>query len=115
MVGELELIDDELRGASSASSTRAAARSRSSSPRVLERRARQDAAADAAITRDSGDRAVDALRSLTLVRVDLRPDADGDGEPFAEFEFGLAPEDTDARLVAVDRHRREIVDVRFDA
>ena len=58
-----------------------------------------------AITRDSGDRDIDALRSLSLVRVDLRPDADGDGEHFAEFEYGLAPEDIDARLVAVDRHR----------
>ena len=72
-------------------------------------------AADAAITRESGDRQIDALRSLSLVRVDLRPDADGDGDVFAEFEYGLAPEDTDARLVASIDMGREIVDVRFDA
>jgi len=55
------------------------------------------------------------LRSLSLVRVDLRPDADRDGDVFAEFEYGLAPEDTEARLVASIDMGREIVDVRFDA
>ena len=113
MVGELELIDDELRSAfvgqldSSGSPVTRFLRT------VL---AGENAeAADAAITRDSGDHDIDALRSLTLVRVDLRPDADGDGEVFAEFEYGLAPEELDARLVASIDVGREVVDVRFDA
>ena len=72
-------------------------------------------AADAAIIRESGDRQIDALRSLSLVRVDLRPDADGDGEVFAEFEYALAPEETDGRLVASIDIGRAVVDVRFDA
>ena len=112
MVGELELVDDELRnvfvgqldGRGPVTDFLAA---------VLE--GDEADAADAAITRDSGDRPIDALRSLSLVRVDLRPDADEDGDVFAEFEYGLAPEDTEARLVASIDMGREIVDVRFDA
>lgn len=112
MVGELELIDDELR---SAFVTQLDSRS---SPVTRFVRAVLDGddaeAADAAISRDSGDRDIDALRSLSLVRVDLRPDADGDGEVFAEFEYGLAPEELDARLVASIDIARDVVDVRFD-
>ncbi len=112
MVGELELVDDELRnvfvgqldGHGPVTSFLTA---------VLD--GDEAAAADAAITRESGDRQIDALRSLSLVRVDLRPDADRDGDVFAEFEYGLAPEDTEARLVASIDMGREIVDVRFDA
>lgn len=112
MVGELELIDDELRNAfvgeldgnGSVVSFLTA---------VLDG---DDAeAAGAMITRESGDRQIDALRSLSLVRVDLRPDADGDGEIFAEFEYGLAPDEIDARLVASIDIGREVVEVRFDA
>ena len=115
LIGELELVDDELR------SMFVGQLDSSASPVVRFLRAvlggegdEADAAADA-ITRDSGDRDIDALRSLSLVRVDLRPDADAEGEPFAEFEFGLAPEEIDARLVATIDRSREIVDVRFDA
>ena len=113
MVGELELIDDEVRSAfvgqldSGHSTVTRFLRA------VLEG---EDAdSAEAAISRDSGDHDIDALRSLTLVRVDLRPEADGDGEVFAEFEYGLAPEELDARLVASIDIGREVVDVRFDA
>jgi hypothetical protein len=115
MVGELELIDDELRSVfvgqldSSGSSVTQFLRS------VLGGGADAADAVDAAITRDSGDRDIDALRSLSLIRVDLRPDADEDGDVFAEFEYGLAPEDLDARLVASIDIGREVVDVRFDA
>lgn len=115
MVGELELVDDEVR------SHFVSQLDSGSSPVSRFLRSllegdddEADAAADA-ITRDSGDRDIDALRSLTLVRVDLRPDADGDGEHFAELEYGLAPEDVDARLVAVIDIARDVVDVRFDA
>jgi hypothetical protein len=115
LVAELELVDDEVRSHfvseldSGASPVSRFLRS------LLEGDSDEaDAAADA-ISRDSGDRDIDALRSLTLVRVDLRPDADGDGEHFAELEYGLAPEDVDARLVASIDIGRNVVDVRFDA
>ncbi|MWB98274.1 DUF2004 domain-containing protein [Agromyces seonyuensis] len=71
--------------------------------------------AEESITRDSGDQQIDALRSLSLVRVDLRPDADGGGESFAEFEYALAPEDLDDRLVIVLDITREVVDVRHES
>ncbi|WP_394552395.1 hypothetical protein ACDF64_16225 [Agromyces sp. MMS24-JH15] len=114
LVGELELVDDELR---SAFVTQLDA---SSSPVVrfldtlLDPDLEQAEEVEAAIGRDSGDHQVDALRSMSLVRVDLRPEADSQGEPFAEFEYALAPEDTDERLVASIDVGREIVDVRFE-
>ena len=48
------------------------------------------------------------------VRVDLRPEADGPGEPFPEFEYALAPDDSDERLIAAIDIGREVVDVRFE-
>ena len=112
MIGELEQIDDELRAVF-------VAQLDGQGPvtgfldAVLDGETAD--AADAAITRDSGDRHIDALRSLSLVRVDLRPDDDADGEAFAEFEYGLAPEDTDARLVISIDNNRDVVDLRYDA
>ncbi len=114
-VGELELVDDEVRSHfvsqldSGSSPVSRFLRS------LLEGEGDDQDAAAEAISRDSGDRDIDALRSLTLVRVDLRPDADGEGEHFAELEYGLAPEEVDARLVAVIDVGRDVVDVRFDA
>jgi hypothetical protein len=115
LVGELELVDDEVRshfvGQLDSGSSPVSAFLRS----LLEGEGDEaDAAADA-ISRDSGDRDIDALRSLSLVRVDLRPNADGDGEHFAELEYGLASEEIDARLVAVIDIGRDVVDVRYDA
>jgi hypothetical protein len=112
MVGELELIDDELRNTFVGELDGRGAVVNFLSA-VLE--GDETDAVDAAIIRESGDRQIDALRSLSLVRVDLRPDADGDGEVFAEFEYALAPDETDARLVASIYIGREVVDVRFDA
>lgn len=113
MVGELELIDDELRS----SFVNQIDSGGSAVMRFLEAilNGEEADAARSAVNRDSGDHDIDVLRSLSLVRVDLRPDADGPGEVFAEFEYGLAPEDTEARLVASIDIGREIVDVRFDA
>ncbi|MEI5583102.1 MULTISPECIES: hypothetical protein [unclassified Agromyces] len=114
LVGELELLDDELRGAF------VTQLDSSSSPVVrflaamLDPDLEQADEVEAAIGRDSGDRQIDALRSMSLTRVDLRPDADSPGETFAEFEYGLAPEDTDERLVASIDIEREIVDVRLE-
>jgi len=114
MVGELELIDDELRSAF------VGQLDSGSSPVVrfldvlLDPELEQVEEIEAAIGRDSGDHQLDALRSMTLVRVDLHPEADQQGESFAEFEYALAPEDTDERLIATIDLEREIVDVRFE-
>jgi hypothetical protein len=112
MIGELEQIDDELRAVFVAQLD-----GRGPVTAFLDAVLEGETAdaADAAITRDSGDRHIDALRSLSLVRVDLRPDDAADGEPFAEFEYGLAPEDTDARLVISIDNNRDVVDLRYDA
>ncbi|WP_159606495.1 hypothetical protein [Agromyces humi] len=114
LVGELELVDEEVRSAF------VGQLDSGSSPVVrfldvlLDAELEQADEIEAAIGRDSGDRQVDALRSLSLLRVDLRPEADGDGEPFAEFEYALAPEDTDERLIAAIDLGRAVVDVRFE-
>lgn len=117
MVGELELIDDELRNDFVGGLLDSA-----SSPVVLflnvllDPELEQADEIDEAIGRESGDRQIDALRSLSLVRVDLRPDADEPGDAFAEFEYALAPPDgTDERLIAAIDLERELVDVRFEA
>ncbi|HEU5223557.1 MAG TPA: DUF2004 domain-containing protein [Candidatus Lumbricidophila sp.] len=67
-----------------------------------------------AIGRDSGDREIDLLRSLELLRVEIRPESDGDGEHFAELEYAIAPNDTDERLLVVVDLDRAPVEVRFD-
>ncbi|MEV1129307.1 DUF2004 domain-containing protein [Agromyces sp. NPDC049794] len=114
LVVELELVDDELR---SAFVSQLDARS---SPVVrfldvlLDSELEQTEEIWAAIGRDSGDHQIDALRSMTLVRVDLRPEAHGPGEVFAEFEYALAPEETDERLIASIDVGRELVEVRFE-
>ncbi|MFF2270866.1 DUF2004 domain-containing protein [Agromyces sp. NPDC058136] len=114
LVGELELADDELR------QSFVSQLDSKSSPivkyldTVLDPELEQADDIEAAIGRESGDRQVDALRSMSLVRVDLRPDADEPGDAFAEFEYALAPDETDERLVASIDLEREIVDVRFE-
>jgi len=114
LVGELELVDDELRSAF------VSQLDRGSSPVVrfldalLDPDLEQADDIEAAIGRESGDRQVDALRSLSLERVDLRPANDEPGDAFAEFEYALAPENTDERLVASIDLDREIVDLRFE-
>ncbi|HEX6366529.1 MAG TPA: DUF2004 domain-containing protein [Agromyces sp.] len=114
LVGELELVDDELRSAFVSQLDSRGTPVVRFLDTLLHPDLEQSDEIEAAIGRDSGDRQVDALRSLSLVRVDLRPEADGEGEPFAEFEYALAPEDTDERLVAAIDSGREIVDVRFE-
>ncbi|WP_395242874.1 hypothetical protein ACGGZK_11950 [Agromyces sp. MMS24-K17] len=114
LVGELELVDDELRSAFVTQLDSSASPVMRFLAVLLDPELEQADEIEAAIGRDSGDRQVDALRSLSLVRVDLRPEADSQGEPFAEFEYALAPEDTDERLVAAIDLGREIVEVRFE-
>lgn len=114
LVGELELVDDELRSAFVTQLDSSASPVVRFLAVMLDPELEQADEVEAAIGRDSGDRQIDALRSMSLSRVDLRPDADEPGDTFAEFEYGLAPEDTDARLVASIDIDREIVDVRFE-
>jgi len=114
LVGELELVDDELRSAFVTQLDSGGSPVVRFLDTLLDPGLEQAEEVEAAIGRDSGDRQLDALRSMSLVRVDLRPEADGQGEPFAEFEYALAPEETDERLVASIDTGREIVDVRFD-
>ncbi|MDR5699974.1 hypothetical protein [Agromyces aerolatus] len=114
LVGELELVDDELRSAFVSQLDQRSSPVVQFLEAVLDADLEQADEVEAAIGRDSGDRQVDALRSLTLERVDLRPELDEPGDAFAEFAYALAPEDTDERLVAAIDLDREIVDVRFE-
>ena len=114
LVGELELVDDELRSAFVSQLDSGGTPVMRFLDILLDPELEQAEEIEAAIGRDSGDRQVDALRSLSLLRVDLRPEADGQGEPFAEFEYALAPDDTDERLIAAIDTGREVVDVRFE-
>jgi len=114
LVGELELVDDELRSAFVSQLDSGSTPVMRFLDVLLDPELEQAEEIEAAIGRDSGDRQVDALRSLSLLRVDLRPEADGPGEPFAEFEYALAPDDSDERLIAAIDIGREVVDVRFE-
>ncbi|PPL16522.1 DUF2004 domain-containing protein [Microterricola pindariensis] len=55
---------------------------------------------DDAMSRESGDRQIDFLRSMALVRVSILPHHTGDDEPFALFEYSIAPGESDAVLIA---------------
>src|SRR4051794_38044496 len=109
MIGELERLDadvreefvGELSSGGSPTSTFIAAVLASLDAEVL----------DEEIERESGDVQIDVLRSLDLLRVDIRPNNDGDEEQFATFEYALAPDETDARLVATLDSRAEVVAV----
>ncbi|WP_353828236.1 DUF2004 domain-containing protein [Agromyces sp. SYSU T0242] len=114
LVGELELVDDELRSAFVTQLDSSGSPVMRFLLTLLDPESPQAEEVETAIGRDSGDRQIDALRSMSLVRVDLRPDADEPGDAFAEFEYGLAPEDTDERLVVSIDVGREIVDVRHE-
>jgi len=51
------------------------------------------------LVHNSGDIAMDVLRSLQLVHVGLYPERDDDGEAFAVFDYSISPDDTDYLLV----------------
>ena len=68
---------------------------------------------DEGIRRESGDRQMDVLRSLDLLRVDLRPDNNGAEEAFAVFEYAFAPDDFDGRLVATLDINGDVVGVEY--
>ena len=51
------------------------------------------------LVHNSGDIAMDVLRSLQLVHVGLYPERDDDGEAFAVFDYSISPDDTEYLLV----------------
>lgn len=68
---------------------------------------------DDTIHHESGDSQMDILRSLELLRVDLRPDNNGSEEAFAVFEYAFAPDDFDGRLVATLDISGDVVGVEY--
>ncbi|SEC57346.1 Protein of unknown function [Paramicrobacterium humi] len=65
------------------------------------------------ISRDSGDRAIDVLRSLELLRVALHPHQAGEGEAFATLEYALAPDETELSLLVHLSQRGESVGIEL--
>ncbi|MET0725799.1 MAG: DUF2004 domain-containing protein [Leifsonia sp.] len=68
-----------------------------------------------ALDYDSGDRDIDVLRSLKLLRVGFHPQNAGSEEQFAIFEYALAPDDSDSVLSASFDIRGDVVSTDVDA
>lgn len=60
---------------------------------------------------NSGDIAVDVLRSLQLLRVVLQPDNSDEEEVFATFDYSISPDETDAILTVSFDVRGDVVAV----
>jgi hypothetical protein len=63
------------------------------------------------LVHNSGDIAMDVLRSMQLVRVALRPDATTGDAPFAVFTFSIDPDATDAVLSVAFDERGDVIAV----
>ncbi|GAB3389507.1 hypothetical protein GCM10027568_11840 [Humibacter soli] len=63
------------------------------------------------LVHNSGDIAMDVLRSLQLMRVSLRPDHTEDDEAFAVFTYSIDPDETDAVLQVSFDDRGDVVSV----
>jgi hypothetical protein len=63
------------------------------------------------LVHNSGDIAMDVLRSLQLVHVVLYPERDGDDEAFATFDYSIDPDETDAVLTVSFDDRGDVVAV----
>lgn len=63
------------------------------------------------LVHNSGDIAVDVLRSLQLLRILLRPDHAEEEEVFAVFDYSIAPDETDALLTVSFDIRGDVVAV----
>ena len=68
-----------------------------------------------ALDRESGDRAIDILRSMQLASATIRPDLAGDDESFCTLRYHFAPDLFDLTLVAVLDARAESADIRIEA
>lgn len=60
---------------------------------------------------NSGDIAIDVLKSLQLVRVALHPDSVGGGDAFAVFDYSIDPDESDELLVVSFAADGDVVDV----
>lgn len=60
---------------------------------------------------NSGDIAVDVLRSLQLMKVGFFPERSDEEEAFAIFEYSIAPDDTDSLLIVSFDIRGDVVAV----
>ncbi len=60
---------------------------------------------------NSGDIAIDVLRSLQLLRVEIRADRTGEDEVFATFDYSISPDETDALLTVSFDVRGDVVAV----
>lgn len=63
------------------------------------------------LVHNSGDIAVDVLRSLQLLHVVLQPDDAAEDEVFATFDYSISPDDTDAILTVSFDVRGDVVAV----
>ncbi|WP_314147711.1 DUF2004 domain-containing protein [uncultured Leifsonia sp.] len=60
---------------------------------------------------NSGDIAVDVLRSLQLLHVTVQPDHADEDEVFATFDYSISPDETDAMLTVSFDVRGDVVAV----
>lgn len=65
------------------------------------------------VAHDSGDREIDLLRSLELVRAWIHPHRAGEGEAFVTLEFSLDASRSDLVLLVQLTGRGEVVDIEF--
>jgi hypothetical protein len=63
------------------------------------------------LVHNSGDIAMDVLRSLQLVRVAIQADQSGEDESFATFDYSISPDETDAVLSVSFDLRGDVVAV----
>lgn len=63
---------------------------------------------------NSGDIAVDVLRSLQLLRVTLQPGNADEDEVFATFDYSISPDETDAILTVSFDIRGDVVSVETE-
>lgn len=63
------------------------------------------------LVHNSGDIAVDVLRSLQLLHVVIQPDDAREDEVFATFDFSISPDETDAILTVSFDVRGDVVAV----
>ncbi|GAB3577026.1 hypothetical protein GCM10027406_10710 [Leifsonia lichenia] len=63
------------------------------------------------LVHNSGDIAVDVLRSLQLLRILLQPDHSDEDEVFATFDYSISPDESDALLTVSFDIRGDVVAV----
>ncbi|WP_223690245.1 DUF2004 domain-containing protein [Leifsonia poae] len=63
------------------------------------------------LVHNSGDIAVDVLRSLQLLRVVIQPDHADEDEVFATFDYSISPDETDALLTVSFDFRGDVVSI----